>query len=189
MLPKRNDSICTQGLAKVFALLAGGAFGIAGRAGSRAEKLAQDMKREENTMARKSARSATAWALALLGATFSGLALGLEWNLQPAAIRMAADVHGLHEYVMILVTVIFVAVFGFMFWSVYAHRKDKGHKAEQFHDNTAVEIIWTMIPALILIVIVWLATKVGVAQKDTSSPDLTVKVTSYHSDVIKDPWT
>ena len=140
-------------------------------------------------MARKSARNATAWALALLGATFSGFALGLEWNLQPVAIRIAADVHGLHEYVMILVTVIFVGVFGFMFYAAYAHRKDKGHKAEQFHDNTAVEIIWTMIPALILIVIVWLATKVGVAQKDTSSPDLTVKVASCHSDEIKDPRT
>jgi len=61
--------------------------------------------------------------------TFSGLALALEWNLQPAGSRLAAEIHDLHEYVMILCTAIFVGVFGFMFWSVYAHRKSKGHKA------------------------------------------------------------
>src|SRR6185436_6072061 len=117
--------------------------------------------------------------LAVLAAAFSGLALGLEWNLQPAASPIAADIHGLHEYVMILVTVIFIGVFGFMFWACYAHRKSKGHKAEQFHENTTVEIIWTVIPALILIVIAWPATSVLIAQRDTSKPDLTIKVTGF----------
>ena len=117
--------------------------------------------------------------LAVLAAAFSGLAMGLEWNLQPAASRIAGDIHGLHEYVMILVTIIFVGVFGFMFWACYAHRKSKGHKAEQFHENTTVEIIWTVIPALILIVIAWPATSVLIAQRDTSNPDITVKVTGY----------
>jgi hypothetical protein len=187
VLLKRNYSIFPQGLAKVLALIAGGAFGIAARAGSRAEAQTQDLNREGNTMARKSARTAATWALALLGAAFSGLALGLEWNLQPAATRIAADIHGLHEYVMILVTVIFVGVFGFMFYAAYAHRKDKGHKAEQFHENTTVEIVWTVIPALILILIAWPAIKVVVAHKDTSSLDLRVKVTGYHSAEIKDP--
>ncbi|MBI2748095.1 MAG: cytochrome c oxidase subunit II [Burkholderiales bacterium] len=130
-------------------------------------------------MGRSSARRAATGALAVLAAAFSGLAMGLEWNLQPAVTKIAADIHGLHEYVMILVTVIFVAVFSFMFWSVYAHRKDKGHKAEQFHENTTVETIWTVIPAIILIVIAWPATRVVVAQKDTSNPDLTIKVTGY----------
>ena len=117
--------------------------------------------------------------LAVLAAAFSGLAMGLEWNLQPAASRIASDIHGLHEYVMILVTVIFVGVFGFMFWACYAHRKSKGHKAEQFHENTTVEVIWTVIPALILIVIAWPATSVLIAQRDTSNPDITIKVTGY----------
>jgi len=130
-------------------------------------------------MGRSSARRTTSWALAAFAAAFSGLAMGLEWNLQPPITKIAADIHGLHEYVMILVTVIFVGVFGFMFWSVYAHRKDKGHKAEQFHENTTVEIIWTVVPAIILIVIAWPATRVLVAQKDTSNPDLTIKVTGY----------
>ncbi|HLE67189.1 MAG TPA: cytochrome c oxidase subunit II [Burkholderiales bacterium] len=130
-------------------------------------------------MGRRAARRAATGALAVLAAAFSGFAMGLEWNLQPAVTKIAADIHGLHEYVMVLVTVIFAGVFGFMFWSVYAHRKDKGHKAEQFHENTTVETIWTVIPAIILIVIAWPATRVVVAQKDTSNPDLTIKVTGY----------
>ena len=130
-------------------------------------------------MGTSSARSSAAWVLAVLVAAFSGAALALEWNLQPAGSKLAADIHGLHEYVMILVTVIFVGVFGFMFWACYAHRKSKGHKAEQFHENTTVEMIWTVVPALILIVIAWPTTRIVVAQKDTSNPDLTVKVTGY----------
>jgi len=130
-------------------------------------------------MASKPARSIATWAAVFLGLTFSGLALALEWNLQPAGSKLAADIHDLHEYVMILCTAIFVGVFGFMFWSVYAHRKSKGQKAEQFHENTTVEMLWTVIPALILILIVWPATRVVVAQKDTSNPALTIKVTGY----------
>ena len=109
--------------------------------------------------------------------TFSGLALALEWNLQPAASRLAAEIQDLHEYVMVLCAAIFVGVFGFMFWSVYAHRKSKGHQAEQFHENTTVEMLWTVIPAIILVIIAWPATRVVVAQKDTTAADLTIKVT------------
>ncbi|TAN54455.1 MAG: cytochrome c oxidase subunit II [Betaproteobacteria bacterium] len=130
-------------------------------------------------MARSSARRTATWALGALGAAFSGLALGLEWNLQPAVTRIAADIHELHEYVMLLVTVIFVGVFGFMFYSVFAHRKARNHQAAQWHENTTVEVLWTVIPLIILVVIAWPATKVVVAQKDTSNPDLTVKVTGY----------
>ena len=130
-------------------------------------------------MASKPARSIATWAVVFLGLTFSGLALALEWNLQPAGSKLAADIHGLHEYVMILCTVIFVGVFGFMFWACYAHRKSKGHQAEQFHENTTVEMLWTVIPALILIVIAWPATRIVVAQKDSSNPAVTIKVTGY----------
>ncbi|OGA20652.1 MAG: cytochrome c oxidase subunit II, partial [Betaproteobacteria bacterium RIFCSPLOWO2_02_FULL_67_19] len=103
----------------------------------------------------------------------------MEWNLQPAVTRIAADIHELHEYVMLLVTVIFVGVFGFMFYSVFAHRKARNHQAAQWHENTTVEVLWTVIPLIILVVIAWPATKVVVAQKDTSNPDITVKVTGY----------
>jgi cytochrome c oxidase subunit 2 len=134
--------------------------------------------------ARKSARGGVATKAAqilalLTGLTFAGLASALEWNLQPAGSRMAADIHDLHEYVMILCTVIFCGVFGFMFYACWKHRKAAGHKAEQFHENTTVEIAWTVIPALILIVIAWPTTRTVVAQKDTTNPDLTIKVTGY----------
>ncbi|OFZ86891.1 MAG: cytochrome c oxidase subunit II [Betaproteobacteria bacterium RBG_16_66_20] len=113
------------------------------------------------------------------GWALSGLALAAEWNLRPAGSKIATEIHDLHEYVMILCTVIFVGVFSFMFWSVYAHRKSKGHKAAQFHENTTIEILWTVIPAIILVIIALPATRVVIAQKDTSNPDLTIKVTGY----------
>jgi cytochrome c oxidase subunit 2 len=112
-----------------------------------------------------------------LALTLCGLAAAAEWNLPPAASRMAEDIHWLHEAVMVLVIVLFVGVFGFMFWSCYAHRKSIGHKASQFHENTTVEIIWTVIPAIILVIIAIPVTKVVIAQKDTSAPELTIKVT------------
>ena len=121
--------------------------------------------------------SIAACVTVFLGLTFSGLALALEWNLQPAASRLAAEIQDLHEYVMILCAAIFVGVFGFMFWSVYAHRKSKGHQAEEFHEHTTVEMLWTAIPALILVLIAWPATRLVVAQKDTTAADLTIKVT------------
>ena len=115
--------------------------------------------------------------LGVLGLVFCGLALAAEWNLQPAASKIAADIHWLHEAVMAVVLVLFVGVFGFMFWSCYAHRKSVGHKASQFHENTLVEVLWTVIPAIILVLIAWPVTKVVIAQKDTSHPDITIKVT------------
>jgi len=129
--------------------------------------------------ARSVATRATAILASLYGAAHSAQALALEWNLRPAGSKLADDIHGLHEYVMILCTVIFVGVFSFMFWSVYAHRKAKGHKAAQFHENTTIEILWTVIPAIILVIIALPATRTVVAQKDTSNPDLTIKVTGY----------
>jgi cytochrome c oxidase subunit 2 len=108
---------------------------------------------------------------------FCGLAMAAEWNLQPAASKLAEDIHWLHEAVMVLVIVLFVGVFGFMFWACYAHRKSVGHKAAQFHENTLVEILWTVIPAIILVIIAVPVTRVVIAQKDTSAPDLTIKVT------------
>src|SRR5919106_1803929 len=118
--------------------------------------------------------SALAGLVALGGA---GAAHALAWYFQSPGSQLARDIDHLHQYVMWLIIVIFVGVFGFMFYSCYAHRKSRGHKAEQFHENTTVEILWTVIPALILIVIAWPVTKVVIAQKDTSVPDLTIKVT------------
>src|SRR5919108_5857809 len=109
----------------------------------------------------------------------SGSAHAIAWYFQSPASRMAQEIDWLHQVVMWIIVVIFVGVFGFMFYACYAHRKSIGHKAEQFHENTTVELLWTVIPALILIVIAWPVTKVVIAQKDTSAPDVTIKVTGY----------
>jgi cytochrome c oxidase subunit 2 len=75
--------------------------------------------------------------------------------------------------------VIFVAVFGVMFYSIYKHRKSLGHKSASFHESTTVEIIWTVVPLLIVIGMALPATKTVVAMKDTTNADLTIKVTGY----------
>jgi cytochrome c oxidase subunit 2 len=115
----------------------------------------------------------------LAGLGICGSARALEWYFREPGSRLASDIDWLHQLVMWLIIVIFAVVFGAMFYACYAHRKSKGHKAEQFHENTAVELVWTVIPAIILVAIAWPATKVVIAQKDTSAPDLTIKVTGY----------
>jgi cytochrome c oxidase subunit II len=115
----------------------------------------------------------------LAGLALCGSAHALAWYFQSPASRLAEDIDTLHQIVMWLIIAIFVVVFGAMFYACYAHRKSKGHKAEQFHENTAVELVWTVVPAIILVAIAWPATKVVIAQKDTSAPDITLKVTGY----------
>jgi cytochrome c oxidase subunit 2 len=115
----------------------------------------------------------------IVGLAASGGAHALEWYFRTPGSQLARDIDTLHQYVMWLIIVIFIGVFAAMFYSCYAHRRSIGHKAEQFHENTTVELLWTIIPAIILVIIAWPVTKVVIAQKDTSSPDLTVKVTGY----------
>jgi len=124
----------------------------------------------------------------VLGRLMGGLLLALNTglasadyrvNFQPPVTPVASDIYHLHMLMMYVIVVIFCLVFGVMFYSIYAHRKSVGHKAAQFHENTTVEIIWTIIPFLILIGIAWPATKVVIAYKDTADPDITIKATGY----------
>jgi cytochrome c oxidase subunit II len=104
-----------------------------------------------------------------------------DWNLNLQAPKtiLAQDIYDLHTIAMIIITVIFVGVFGFMFYAIIKHRKSVGHKAAHFHENTTVEIIWTIIPFFILIGMAWPATKTLLAMRDTSAPDMTIKATGY----------
>ncbi len=102
-----------------------------------------------------------------------------QLNLHAAATRIAAEQAWLHWFVLIICTVIFVGVFGVMFYSVWKHRKSVGHKAANFHESVTVEVMWTVIPFLIVIGMALPATKVVVASKDTSNADLTIKATGY----------
>jgi len=131
-------------------------------------------------------------ARALAGLAAAGLALPAlavndlpggpavnQLDLHPPASKMAADIITLHNGMLIVCLVIFIAVFGVMFYSIFKHRKSVGHKAVQFHENTTVEIIWTVIPFLILLGMAWPATKTILAMRDTSASDMTIKVTGY----------
>ena len=102
-----------------------------------------------------------------------------QLNLHAPATKIAADIYDLHTGMLIVCTLIFIAVFGAMFYSVFAHRKSKGHKAEQFHESIAVEIAWTVIPTIIVILMAAFATKTVLAMKDTSNADITIKATGY----------
>jgi cytochrome c oxidase subunit 2 len=100
-------------------------------------------------------------------------------NLHPAVTRIAADQHDLHLMMLWICGAIFVAVFGVMFYSIFKHRKSRGHPSAKFHESTTVEIIWTIVPLIIVIAMALPATKTVVAQKDTTSADLTIKATGY----------
>ena len=130
---------------------------------------------------------ASAW-IAFATAGLSGSAAAASFNLpggpQPfqlnlpePATRIAAEQNWLHWAMMIICLVIFLAVFGVMFYSIWKHRRSVGHQPANFHESTAVEIAWTVVPFLIVIGMALMATKLLVAQKDTTNADLTIKVT------------
>ena len=102
-----------------------------------------------------------------------------QLNLHPAATKIAEEQQWLHWFMLILCTVIFIAVFAVMFYSIWKHRKSVGHKPATFTESITVEVVWTAVPFIIVILMALPATKVLVAQKDTTNADLTVKVTGY----------
>jgi cytochrome c oxidase subunit II len=102
-----------------------------------------------------------------------------QLNLSPPVTEVASQIYDLHNLMLIICLVIFCAVFSVMFWSIYAHRKSKGAVAAHFHESTKVEILWTVVPFLIVIAMALPATKTVVAMKDTSNSDITIKVTGY----------
>ena len=102
-----------------------------------------------------------------------------QLNLHPAVTKIAEEQQWLHWFMLITCTVIFVAVFGVMFYSIWKHRKSVGHKAANFHESVTVEIIWTIVPFIIVIAMALPATKLLVASKDTTNADLTIKTVGY----------
>ena len=100
-----------------------------------------------------------------------------QMDLHAPATKIMEEQRWLHNFMMILCTVIFLAVFAVMFYSIWKHRKSVGHKAANFHESVVVEIIWTIVPFIIVIGMALPATKVLVASKDTTNADLTIKTT------------
>ena len=121
--------------------------------------------------------SATVALLGLLGAG----AAHAEWqlNLKLPVTQVGQSMYDLHTLMLIICAVIFVAVFGVMFYSLYAHRKSVNKDVATFHENHLVEAVWTVIPFVILLVMAFPATTAIIAMRDTSNPDITIKVTGY----------
>ena len=95
------------------------------------------------------------------------------------ATKIMEEIHWLNWFMIVICAIIFVGVFGVMFYSILKHRKSKGAKAASFHESTTVEIIWTVIPLIIVIAMALPATKTVVAMKDTTNSDITIKTTGY----------
>ena len=100
-------------------------------------------------------------------------------NLMKGVTKVSNDVYDLHMLILWICVFIGVGVFGTMFYSIYHHRKSRGHKAAQFHENTIVEIVWTIIPTLILVGMAIPATKTLMELDDVQNSDMTIKVTGW----------
>ena len=100
-------------------------------------------------------------------------------NMSPGVTEIGADIFELHMLIMWICVIIGVAVFAVMFYSIYAHRKSKGHQASQFHESTKVEVAWTVVPFLILIAMAVPATSTLLEVYDNDEAELDVLITGY----------
>ncbi|MCC2954041.1 cytochrome c oxidase subunit II [Massilia sp. IC2-477] len=121
--------------------------------------------------------AATAGIPAWAAPEITGRPVEHQLNMQPPVNELGSYIYGLHNWMMYVCLAIFIGVFGVMFYSVFKHRKSRGHKAATFHESTAVEIAWTIVPFLIVIFMAFPATKAVIALKDTSNADITIKAT------------
>jgi len=129
----------------------------------------------------------TLLSMAALGLTIFGSASAVnnmdggpavhQLNFQAPVTAIAADIYLLHNWMIGICLVIFLAVFGVMFYSILKHRKSLGHKSASFHESATVEIAWTVVPFVIVVLMALPATKTVVAMKDTSNADITIKAT------------
>ena len=121
----------------------------------------------------------TALAGSALLVCSGGVSADYGLNLPRGVTSISKEAYDLHMLIMWICVAIGVVVFGAIFISILKHRKSKGAKPATFHESTTVEIIWTIVPFLILIGMAIPATKALVAMEDTSNPDLSIKVTGY----------
>ena len=116
--------------------------------------------------------------ISLLLASQSAFA-DLQFNLTEGVTPVSHDIYGLHMTIFWICVAIGLVVFGFMIYSFIYHRKSKGFKAAKFHEHLSIELTWTVIPCLILIIMAIPATRVLVHMNDEAAPDVTIKITGY----------
>ena len=129
-------------------------------------------------MLRKHLRALLGVVTTLLASTGTSLA-DYHVDILPPVTPVSSDIYTLHWGILWVCVVIFVIVFGAMFWSIFKHRRSAGAKAAQFHENTTIELIWTIVPFIILIGMAYPATKTVIEMKDASNADMSIKVTAY----------
>lgn len=114
------------------------------------------------------------------GLLFPALSMA-DWgvNMTPGVTATSNDIFNLHMTIFWICVAIGVVVFGVMFWSIIAHRKSQGAKPANFHENTMVEVLWTLIPLVILVIMAIPATATLVDMYDTTESDIDIKVTGY----------
>lgn len=105
------------------------------------------------------------------------LAADMPLNMTQGVTEISSKVYHLHMVILYICCAIGVIVFGIMIYSMIHHRKSKGAVAANFHESTKVEIAWTVVPFIILIIMAIPATKTLIAMEDPSDADLTIKVT------------
>jgi len=100
-------------------------------------------------------------------------------NMTEGVTSISHDIYDLHMMVFWVCVVIAVVVFGAMFYSVFAHRKSKGAVAAQFHESTKAELLWTIVPVIILVGMAIPASKVLIDLEDTTKAEMSVKITGH----------
>ena len=117
-------------------------------------------------------------ALLLLSSSHSAFA---EWglNMPEGVTRISHEVHDLHMTIFYVCVAIAIAVFGVMLYSIVYHRKSRGAKAENFHESTLIEIIWTVIPLVILVGMCIPATATLIDMYDNSESEIDIQITGY----------
>jgi len=124
----------------------------------------------------KSLLQAFGLSLVIFGAVF---VRADELNLRVGVTDISRQVYDLHMLILWICVAIGVVVFGVLFYSVWAHRKSRGHEASQFHHSTKLELLWTFIPTVILVLMAIPATQVLIQMYDTGGEDMTVEVRGY----------
>jgi cytochrome c oxidase subunit 2 len=102
-----------------------------------------------------------------------------QLNMTPGVTHTSQMAYDAHMFALWICVVIGVLVFGAMFYAMFKFRKSKGAVASQFSHNTTAEIIWTIVPVIILIVMAWPATAKLISEYDTRNSEMTVKITGY----------
>jgi len=109
----------------------------------------------------------------------AGSAVADELNLRQGITEISREVYDLHMLIFWICVAIGVIVFGAIFWSIIHHRKSVGHQPAQFHENTRLEILWTIVPTIILIAMAVPATRTLIQMYDTGGEDLSIEVRGY----------